>query len=80
MEFNPVVMFRKLGENELKKQLEIMDIKELRKMVRTWVPDMNGTMYRTKKKERVINYILERSHNLSRLGQCFRTLDIRENE
>lgn len=72
MEFNPVIEFREIGKERLRKELEPISIEELKKMIKAWCPDINKTIYRTKKKERVINYILERSEKLSELGQCFR--------
>lgn len=70
---NPVTMYRDKGESILREKLELLLIEELIQICKTYTPDMNRTIYRQKNKDKVINYIIERSEKLSRVGQCFKT-------
>ena len=78
---NSTVTYREKGADELRKELAELELSELKIIIKKYCPDFNGTMYRKKDKDKqiVIDYIVERSSNLSKSGQCFR-LDLNDPE
>lgn len=70
---NPVNVFRDIGEDGLKEQLMSLQLKDLIKIAKTYTPDLNGRIYKQKNTKVVIDYIVERASNLSKVGQVFRT-------
>ncbi|AGY77726.1 hypothetical protein [Clostridium autoethanogenum] len=75
---NPVTAFRDIGAARLKEQLNLFKLDELIKMIKVYTPDLNGIIYKQKDINVVIEYIVERSSKLSKMGQVFRTASAHE--
>ncbi|GKU24488.1 hypothetical protein [Clostridium folliculivorans] len=72
---NPVAALRALGEGGLKDKLSSLNPKDLINIIRTYTPDLTGKVYRKRNKNAIIEYIVEKSSSLSKLGQVFREVD-----
>lgn len=75
---NPVTAFRDIGAAKLKEQLKLFKLDELIKIAKLYTPDLNGTIYKQKDANVIIEYIAERASKLSKIGQVFRTANIHE--
>ncbi len=71
---NPVAIFRDIGKDGLKEQLMLLQLEDLLKIIKTYTPDLNGKIYKQKNLNIIIEYIVERASNLSKVGQVFRTV------
>ncbi|MBU3161625.1 hypothetical protein KPL37_18165 [Clostridium frigoris] len=69
---NPVTTFRDIGKVALKEKLLALPINDLIKIAKTYTPDLSGIIYRKRDVALIVDYIIERSTNLSKLGQVFR--------
>ncbi|MGH4052830.1 MAG: hypothetical protein ACREVX_16130 [Clostridium sp.] len=72
--FNPVTTFRDIGTNALKEKLMPLSLKNLVKIAKTYTPDLSCKIYRKKDILLIVDYIVERATNLSRVGQVFRNV------
>lgn len=72
---NPVDALSALGEGGLKDKLASLNPKELINIIKTYTPDLTGKVYRKRNKNAIIEYILEKSSSLSKLGQVFKETD-----
>ena len=71
---NPVTTFRDIGKDALKEKLITFPLKDLVKIAKTYTPDLSGKIYRKKDMALIIDYIVERATNLSKMGQVFRNV------
>lgn len=56
--FNPVVFYKKEGEKKLKDKLNYLSNEELIQMIKEYVPDLKGSAYKCKNKDKLVQYIL----------------------
>lgn len=75
---NPVTTYRSIGEYGLRDKTKDFEISELITIIRYYCPDINGKIYRSKDKQTIINYMVERSEKLSMIGQVFRGVSEKE--
>lgn len=76
---NPISTFRDIGTHALKEKLVPLSLKDLIKIAKTFTPDLSGKIYRRKDVTPIIDYIVERATNLSKVGQVFRNVVNSEN-
>ena len=69
---NPIITLRERGKETLTLELNKLELVELITIARNHTPDLSGATYRSKNKEKVIEYIMGRAYDLVRLGRCFR--------
>lgn len=69
---NPIATIRIIGEAGLKEKLKLLQLDDLLKIIKKYTPDISGKINKKKDLSVLISYIVERSSNLSKLGQVFR--------
>ncbi|WP_206154880.1 hypothetical protein [Clostridium muellerianum] len=70
---NPITVFRDIGQDRLKEQLKLFKLEDLMKIIKTYIPDLNGKIYKQKNINSVIDYIIESVSKLSKVSQVFKT-------
>ena len=68
---NPIDIYRREGREKLNIILESMDIVLLKEIARQYTPDLRGYVYKWNDKNKVVNYILQRTATLSDKGSVF---------
>lgn len=58
--FNPVAFYKKEGEKRLRDKLNYLSNDELIQMIKEYVPDLKGYVYKLKNKDKLIQYILNK--------------------
>lgn len=71
---NPVTAIREIGDIGLREKLLLLDAKDLISIIKAYVPDINRKIYKEKNINLIIDYIIERSSSLSKVGQVFRDM------
>ncbi|MBV7271510.1 hypothetical protein I6U48_01070 [Clostridium sp. PL3] len=56
--FNPVAFYKKEGEKKLKDKLNYLSNEELIQMIEEYVPDLKGSAYMYKSRDKLVQYIL----------------------
>lgn len=70
---NPIAIFKDMGKDGLKKQLISLQLKDLLKIIKEYIPDLDGKIYKQKNSNTVIDYIIESVSKLSKVGPVFKT-------
>lgn len=68
---NPIEIYRENGEHKLKEILNGLEIEDMKDIIRKYLPDPRGYVYKWKEKDKVIEYILERTPKLAEKGNVF---------
>lgn len=72
---NPIDIYRKYGREKLISILKDIDIETLKEIARQYTPDLRGYVYKWSDKNKIIDYIVERSNALSNKGNVFISYD-----
>jgi len=75
---NPVTTLRSIGKVALKEKLFLLPLSDLIKIAKTYTPDPSSIIYRKKDAALIIEYIVDRANNLSKVGQVFRNVNTPE--
>lgn len=74
MNLNPVTVIRDIGKDGLREKLLLLKLQDLLTIAKTYTPDLNHKIYKEENVNLIIDYIIERSYTLSKMGQVFRTV------
>lgn len=69
--FNPIETYRKGGEEELLALLKELEVEDMKDIIRKYLPDPRGYVYKWKDVEKIINYIIQRTSKLAVKGNVF---------